>query len=187
MARRPLTIRAQDVPTRESAARGAKMPGIALAAGLAAGLGGCGAPPPPPVPPTVVNLTLTTTADANPTPDNHGAPLALRVYQLGSAANFNAAEFFPLYNDDATALKTDLVVRENFLLAPGATKTETIMPLDTVKSIAVFGAYRDFQHAIWRAAADIAPHKTTNLTVTAGHDGITLKAETAAPPAKPGS
>jgi type VI secretion system protein VasD len=152
---------------------------------LTAALAGC-SPPPPPVPPTVVNLTLVTTADANPTTDNHGAPLSLRVYQLAGAANFKAAEFFPLFNADAATLKSDLSHRDDFLLPPGQTKTVEIDPNDTVKAIAVFAAYRDFQHAMWRASADIPAHKTTNITVTAGHDGLTLKAETLPSP-KPAS
>ena len=153
--------------------------------GLAACLAGCGSPPPPP-PPTVVNLTLVTTADANPTTDNAGAPLALRVYQLASAANFTAAEFFPLYNTDAAALKADLIHRDDFLLPPGQTKTQELTLTDPVKAVGIFAGYRDFQHATWRASADIPAHKTTNITVTAGHDGVALKSETLPAP-KPGS
>ncbi len=160
-------------------------PLAAGALGLAAWLSGCSAPPPPP-PPTVVNLTLITAADANPTPDNQGAPVALRVYQLGAAANFNAAEFFPLYNADAATLKSDLIHRDDFLLPPGQTKTLELTLTDPVKAIAVFAGYRDFQHAMWRAATDVPAHKTTNITVTAGHDGLTLKADTLPPP-QPGS
>jgi type VI secretion system protein VasD len=159
-------------------------PLVAGVFGVAACLSGCAAPPPPP-PPTVVNLTLITTADANPTPDGKGAPLVLRVYQLASSANFNAAEFYPLYQTDGAALKTDMLHRDDFLLPPGQTKTQELTLTDPVKSIAVFGAYRDFQHATWRVAADVPAHKTTNITVTAGHDGVTLKAET--PPPKPAS
>ncbi len=161
------------------------MKGSAAALILAAAvLFGCAAPPPPP-PPTVVNLTLVTTADNNPTTDNQGAPLALRVYQLGTAANFNAAEFFPLYNTDTAVLKADLVKREDFLLPPSTTKTETIMPADTVKSIGIFGAYRDIGTTAWRVSADIKPNVTTNITVTAGHDGLAIKTETAS--SKPAS
>jgi len=147
-------------------------------AGLLAlsGLQSC-ASPPPPQPPTVVNISITTTADDNPTVDNQGAPLALRVYQLAGTANFSAAEFFPLFNDDASTLKTDLVHRDDFLLAPHASKTLTLMPKDNVASIGVFGAYRAFQTSAWRASVDVAPHKTTNVTVTAGHDGLVLKSE----------
>jgi type VI secretion system protein VasD len=142
-------------------------------------LTGCGAPPPPP--PTVVNVTITATSDNNPSVDNKGAPLALRVYQLAGTANFKGAEFFPLYNEDAAVLKADLLHRDDLLLAPGASKSETIMPKDNVTSIGVFGAYRGFQTAVWRVSFDVAPHKTTNVTVTAGHDGLVLKTDTTAP------
>jgi type VI secretion system VasD/TssJ family lipoprotein len=113
--------------------------------------------------------------------DNKGAPLALRVYQLAGTANFKGAEFFPLYNEDAAVLKADLLHRDDLLLAPGASKSETIMPKDNVTSIGVFGAYRGFQTAVWRVSFDVAPHKTTNVTVTAGHDGLVLKTDTTAP------
>lgn len=156
---------------------------IAGLTGLAS-LAGCSSPPPPP-PPTVVNLSMSATNDVNPTVDNVGAPIALRIYQLSSTANFNAAEFFPLYNADAATLKTDLVHREDFLLAPGATHTETIKPDASVKAIAIFAAYRDFQHAAWRATADIEPNKTNCITLTAGRAGLTLTTTTT--PAKPAS
>ncbi len=152
------------------------MAGLVLLAALA----GCAAPPPPP-PPTVVNITMTAATNANPTAAGQGAPVALRIYQLGSKAGFNGAEFFPLYNTDAATLGTDLVKRDDFILAPGQTQTTTLTPRDDVTAIGVFAGYRDFQHATWRATADIPPHRTTKLTITAGHDGITIKAET--PPA----
>ena len=158
-----------------------------LVAGVVAlaGVASCSAPPPPPLPPTVVNLTLTTTPDVNPTIDNVGAPLSLRVYQLTAAANFNAAEFFPLYNADAATLKTDIVHRQDFLLAPATTQTIAIKPDASVKTIGIFAAYRNFQTAIWRASVDLEPNKINTITLTAGHDGVTLKTTTAlpAPPA----
>ncbi|HBK07809.1 MAG TPA: type VI secretion system lipoprotein TssJ [Acetobacteraceae bacterium] len=143
-------------------------------------LTGCGGAPSA-SPPTVVNLTIEATPDNNLTVDNKGAPLAIRVYQLAGAAGFNAAEFFPLYNDDDATLKTDLVHRDDFLLAPGASKSETIMPKDNVASIGVFGAYRGFQTAVWRVSFDVVPHKTIKVTVTAGHDGLVLKTDATGP------
>jgi len=144
---------------------------VAVAA-LLATLAGCAPPPPPP--PTVVNLTVKTTNDVNPSAANVPSPLALRVYQLTSAANFNAAEFFALYNADAATLKTDLVHRDDLLLPPGQTKTETLKPDPTVKTIAVFAAYQNFQSAVWRVSTDIEPNKTTNISLTAGPTGLTL-------------
>jgi type VI secretion system protein VasD len=151
-----------------------------LALGLLAALVGCAAPPPPPPPPTTVVLTLTATATANPDPAGQGAPVVIRVYQLASSAAFGNAEFFDLYNQDAATLKTDLVKRDDVVLAPGQSKTVTLTPTDQVKSIGVFAGYRDYSHATWRAAADVPPHKSTKLTVTAGKTGIAI-APTAGP------
>jgi type VI secretion system protein VasD len=160
--------------------------GMSLSTSLmAAALAGCAGPPPPP-PPTVVNITLKADASVNPTPQGQGAPVSMRIYQLGSAVNFGSAEFFPLYKDDATILKTDLIKREDLTLAPGQTKTDKLTPDSPVKAIGFFAGYRDFQQADWRGSAEIPPHQTTNITVTAGRSGITVKAETL-PPSKPGS
>lgn len=151
---------------------------------LIAGLAGCTPPPPPP--PTVVDVTLSATADVNPTTGGQGAPVVVRVYQLGSSAGFENAEFYQLFNQDQAFLKTDLVKRDDFLLAPGQTKTTSLTPTDQVKALGVFAGYRDFQHATWRATMAIPPHVTTKVTITAGHDGITIKSEPGAP-AKAGS
>jgi type VI secretion system protein VasD len=147
----------------------------------AAGLAGCSSPPPPP-PPTVVNLTLKALGGVNPGPDGQAAPVSVRVYQLETAAGFNIAEFFPLYNTDATVLGQDLVKREEFVLAPGATKSETIMPKDQVKSLGFFAGFRSFQSLTWRGSADVPPNKTTNVTVTVGPKGVDVQAAPAPPP-----
>ncbi len=144
--------------------------GLAIAALLA--LSSCGPPPPPP--PTVVNAQVTAGADVNATPDGKGAPIAIRVYQLGSKAGFEGAEFFRLYNADAATLGADLVKKEEFVLTPGGSKTLSLSPADTVKAIGVFGAYREFQTVIWRATVDVAPNKTVNLLVTADKAGIKI-------------
>lgn len=155
-----------------------------LRAAVLGSLAACaGPPPPPPLPPTVVALTLTATADANPTESGQGAPVVVRVYQLASASGFGNAEFFQLFNKDADFLKSDLVKRDEFILAPGQTKTATLTPTDAVKAIGVFAAYRDFQGATWRGTANVPPNQTTRVTVTAGARGITVTSEQAPPPA----
>jgi type VI secretion system protein VasD len=165
--------------------RATNLASLCLAA--ATTLAGCGAPPPPPPPPTVVNLTLKTLPGVNPGPDGQAAPVSVRVYQLETAAGFNNAEFFPLYNTDAAVLGQDLVKREEFVLAPATAKTETIMPKDQVKSLGVFAGFRAFQNLPWRGSADIPPNKTTNVTVTVGPAGVAVTAAPAPPPSKPAS
>ena len=144
-----------------------------LALGMLAVVVGCSAPPPPP-PPTVVALTLTAAANANPDPAGQGSPVVVRVYQLASTAAFSNAEFFDLFNQDAATLKSDLIKRDDIVLAPGQTKTTTLMPTDQVKAIGIFAGYRDYAHAVWRGSIEVPPHKTTKATITAGPAGIVM-------------
>ncbi|MEJ0046390.1 MAG: type VI secretion system lipoprotein TssJ [Rhodospirillales bacterium] len=159
---------------------------LASLCAAAALLAGCSSPPPPP-PPTVLNLTMKAASGVNPGPDGQPAPVVLRVYQLETAAGFNNAEFFPLYNTDSTVLGQDLVKREDVVLAPGATVSKTIMPKDQVKALGLFAGFRDFQHLTWRGSTDVAANKTTNVTVTVGPAGVAVEAAPAPPPAKPAS
>jgi len=147
----------------------------AAALALLAGITGCSSPPPPP--PTVVNLTVSASPGVNPTAAGQAAPIVVRVYQLGSTTGFEQAEFFQLFNQDQAFLKTDLIKRDDFLLTPGQTKTATLTPTDQVKALGVLAAYRDFQHATWRATVPIPPHQTTSVTVTAGPDAVMVKAQ----------
>ena len=113
-----------------------------LALGLLSGLAACAPAPPPP---TVVNLTLIATSDVNATPGGQGAPLVVRVYQLSSDAAFSGAEFFQLFNQDAATLKSDMVKKDEYILAPGQTRTATLNPNATVTEIGIFAAYRGFR------------------------------------------
>jgi type VI secretion system protein VasD len=154
--------------------------GAVVGSGLLAALAGCSPPPPPP--PTVVNLTMTASADVNPSTSGQPSPVQLVVYQLGADGGFNGAEFFQLFNKDQATLGPDMVKREPFILAPGASKTTTLMPTDQVKSLGVFAAFQNYQSVPWRGAVAIPPHQTTNVTVAASKAGLTVTAA----PAKPG-
>ncbi|HSU05904.1 MAG TPA: type VI secretion system lipoprotein TssJ [Acetobacteraceae bacterium] len=143
---------------------------------LLTGFAGCSAPPPPP---TEVDLSLSASADVNPTASGEAAPIVVRVYQLASTSGFEGAEFFQLFNQDQAVLKTDLVKKDEFVLAPGQKKTTTLMPTDQVTALGILAAYRDFQHEKWRATVPVPAHKTTVVTATIGHDGVVAKAEPA--------
>jgi len=126
----------------------------------------------------VVKLTLTATKDVNPTATGEASPIAVRVYQLESTSALENAEFFPLFNDDKTALNTTLVKRDDYVLVPGATKTVTLKPNDQVTDLGIFAAYQNFQQAKWRTEVSVPAHKTTTVTVTLAKDGTTTKAGT---------
>jgi len=155
-----------------------------LVLGLLGGLAGCTPPPPPP--PTVVTLNLVADKDVNSTPGGAGAPLVTRIYQLSSDAAFSTAEFFQLFNQDQATLKTDLVKKDEYILAPGQTKTATLNPTDMVTTIGIFAAYQNFQTVTWRAVVEVAPHKTTTINLEAGAKGLVVKTDPVSA-LKPGS
>lgn len=126
-------------------------------------------------------MTLIAAPDANPTPDGQGAPVVVRIYQLGSTAAFNSAEFFPLYHQDSTTLGPDLIKKDEVLLTPGTSKPFSYQPPETVHAIGIFAAYADFQHVTWRADTVVMPHQTTTVTVTAGSAGLTLTTKSGTP------
>lgn len=149
----------------------------AVAALAMTALGAGCSPPPPPPPPTVVNLTLVAAPDVNPTPSGAGAPIALRVYQLGSVNAFNGAEFFQLFNQDQATLGADLVKRDDLIVPPGGKSALSLTPMDPVKAVGVFATYRDYAGSVWRVSAPVVPHATNEITVTAGRTGLSIAAK----------
>ena len=135
----------------------------------------------PPSPPTIVKVQTSAALEVNLTPDGQGAPIATRVYQLGSKSVFDGAEFFSLLKTDTAALGPDLIKKDEFLLIPGGSKSITLTPTDAVHAVGVFAAFRDFQNVKWRASADIPAHQTTTLLVTMDHDGVKLVAKSVKP------
>jgi type VI secretion system protein VasD len=140
-----------------------RRPAAALAAALL--LAACASPPPKPA---SVTGTIQASAEVNPSASNRPSPLLVRIYELKSAASFNAADFMSLYQRDQAQLAADMIAKEEYVLAPGETKTfaKTLAP-DT-RFIGVVAAYRDVEHAKWRSVVPVQPNQPQKLTVKAG-------------------
>jgi type VI secretion system VasD/TssJ family lipoprotein len=98
------------------------------ALGVALLLSACAAKPPPK--PASVTGTVEASAQVNPSASKRPSPLLIRIYELKSAATFNAADFMSLYQRDQAELGGDLLAKEEFVLNPGETKTfaKTLAP-----------------------------------------------------------
>ncbi len=145
--------------------RGIKVTLLGLASLAYAALSGCGGAAAPP-PPTVAALTMTAAVDANPDASGNGAPVTVRVYQLAGTAAFDQADFFQLYNNDQAVLGADLLGRDEVTIAPGGTQQLVKELRPGVAAIGVVAAFRDIQHANWRATAVPPTNKTTPISVT---------------------
>ncbi|KQP23553.1 type VI secretion system lipoprotein TssJ [Pseudorhodoferax sp. Leaf267] len=141
---------------------------------LAAIFAGCGAPK---VPPTTVAGTVAASAGVNPTVSGRPSPVQLRVYELKTATAFSAADFVSLYQRDQAELGADLVAREEMTLAPGESRALSRTLAPETRFIGVFAAYRDVEHARWRAVLPVRAGQAHRLTVRA--DALVLAAEMA--------
>jgi type VI secretion system protein VasD len=138
-------------------------PRLAVAVGVALALLACAGPPKP----AQVAGTIEASAQVNPGTSKRPSPLLLRVYELKSAAGFNSADFMSLYQRDRAELGADLLGKEEFVLAPGESKTfAKTLALET-RFLGVVAAYRDVEHAKWRSIVAVQAGQMHKLVIRA--------------------
>lgn len=141
-----------------------------------------GMPPPPPstggiFKPSIASVggDIVAAADLNPSGSGRPSPLPLRIYELRAATAFTKADFLPLYQAELQAMGDELLVREEIVLAPGEMRTmQRVLNPDT-RFIGVFGAYRSFERATWRAIAPVQPGKKHQLQIRADSLAISIR------------
>ena len=138
----------------------------------AAAAGAAPAPAAQVLAPTVLAGSISAAANLNPSVSQRPSPLLVRLYELRTSTAFGKADFTSLHQSDVATLGTELVVRDEFMLMPGESRTyqRTLAP-DT-RFIGVFGVYRDIERAVWRASAAVQPGRKQNVVIRA--DGLVL-------------
>ncbi|MBI5718665.1 MAG: type VI secretion system lipoprotein TssJ [Burkholderiales bacterium] len=138
-------------------------------------------PPPPPPPPTQVRAqpvplsgTVSASADLNPSATQRPSPLVLRIYELRSDTAFGKADFIALYQSEQSTIGADLVLKDEFMLMPGESRPyQRTLSIET-RYLAVFGAYRNIERAVWRAIAAVPPGKSLKLAIRAESQALSL-------------
>jgi type VI secretion system protein VasD len=159
---------------------------LALTLGVLA-VAACAKPPAPPPPPVVseIQLQVLAGADVNPDARRRASPVTVRIYALKSAAPFEAADFFSLFDKDTATLGGELVQREEFLMRPGDQKALPLKFGPEVKAIGVMVAYRDLERARWREVHAIDIGKAVELKVRLNGSQIALEKKLLPPPPLP--
>lgn len=148
---------------------------VAAAAVSLLGLAGCGGQPPKPEPdPTIVQLDLLADPSANADARGRGTPVVVRYYLLQSAAAFEGADFFSLFERDEALLASAKVQREQVTLTPGQKYTTELRPRENANFLGVFVAYREVNRTRWRATARIPQNKTSKYIIRVGRDGVSI-------------
>lgn len=138
-------------------------------------------PPPPPPPPTQVRPqpvpvkgSISAAADLNPSATQRPSPLVLRIYELRSDTAFSKADFIALYQAEQATVGPDLVLKDEFVVSPGENRPyERTLSIET-RYLAVFGAYRNVERAVWRAITAVPPGKALKLAIRADSQALTL-------------
>jgi type VI secretion system protein VasD len=113
--------------------------------------------------PGTVDLTISAADDINPDAAGRASPVVLRIYQLAAGTQFQAADFFQLFEKETPTLGADLVGREEVTVQPGSTRKMAITLKPNAQTIGIAASFRDIDRAAWRAAIDVPPNKTTKL------------------------
>ena len=121
----------------------------------------CSSPPPP----AVLTLTIIAGADQNPNPEGRPTPAAVRLYQLAATAKFERADVFALTDQEQQTLGQESLGSEEFVLAPGETRTVTRELKKGTQFVGIAVLFRDIDHARWRAVAPVAASGPSRLTL----------------------
>lgn len=155
--------------------RGALWP-LAAAACAALMLAGCASVGPAPKNDTV-KVSISADDDVNPTADGRPSSLVLRVYQLKADTRFLAADFFDLIGKEEEVLAGDVLLSQEFNLAPGESQELEMEISAEATLLGVVAAYRDIRNAQWRVVQG-APKKGLKNLIR--KDAVTIHAERAA-------
>ncbi len=128
---------------------------------------------------TTLAATVTANANANPDSRKRPSPVVVRVYELKSAAVFEASDFVTLFEKDQAVLGAEMVAREEFVLRPGENRALNKKLTPEVKFIGIVAGFRDLERARWQALVPVAAGKKNVLAVTL--DGITVQAKRTSP------
>ncbi|MEO6563753.1 MAG: type VI secretion system lipoprotein TssJ [Nitrosospira sp.] len=116
-------------------------------------LGGCASAPKP----TIVKISLHAQPSINPDSNGRASPVVVKLYELKSAAAFDASDFFSIFDSEQKTLGAELLNSEVLQLRPGG-NLEFDRPLNTdTRYLAAVAAFRDLEHSQWRATLALPP------------------------------
>ncbi len=150
-------------------------------------LTGCATGPAPSLP-TELSVSVVATARANPDTRGRPSPVVVRIYELKTPAQFNAADFFSLNDKEQATLGAELLHREELVVSPGEIKQLKRKIAADARALGVVVAYRDLERSVWRATHALeAPKeagriftgkgKNERLLIDVGERAVAIRAE----------
>lgn len=125
--------------------------------------------------PPELEATLEASKKLNPDAHDRPSPLVVRLYELTDLTEFNAAEFYSLYENDKDLLAKAIRGRHEMMLLPGEQKEfKREFNMET-RYLGVMAAYRDLEKAVWRASVETPVDETTYVRITFGPNSVAIE------------
>jgi type VI secretion system protein VasD len=140
-----------------------RLTGTLLACLATLALHGCGSSP------TRVEADIVASTDVN-----RGRPIVVRLYELKTTGSFEGSDFYSLYDREAATLGGDLMAREELNLSPGQRQRVERATAPDTQYVGVVAAYRDIDHARWRASYPLRPNTTNKIKIKLGPDNVSI-------------
>ena len=125
--------------------------------------------------PTQVNITISTAGNLNPNAEGRSSPLVLRVYQLKSASGFQKMDFMTMFENDASALGSALLKRDDIFLTTNEARTFTFEAEVDTTAIGLMAVFSRYEQSQWKGVRGIRPHSVNQITVTIGDTTLTAQ------------
>lgn len=125
--------------------------------------------------PVTVKLTIEAGSDINPDPRGRPSPVALKLFELKSAANFENADFFSLFDHERETLGPELVARDELVLKPGDRVTQERKVAPEVRFIGVLVGFRDLERSQWRLSVPMEVARRQPLLIQLDAARVTFK------------
>ena len=135
----------------------------------------CAQEPEPPMP---VNKTLSVQAGPNVNQYNNAAnPIVVRLYQLSSRSEFEAASFWDIFNDTGPDLAGVVLDKRSLSpLYPGETRLVAFDLDPDVFFLGAFAEFADFNTQQFRAAVPIDAERLDNgVTISVTSSGVSIQ------------
>ena len=132
-------------------------------------LAGCAKPEKPPL---KLNLEIAASGDLNPGPDGQPLPVVLRLYQLKQPGGFMGADFYSLFDKEASVLGADLLAREEITLRPGQVLHLQRPQEPAASYVGVLAAYRALERSRWRAGQGLQSGVDNRIGIQVSADRI---------------
>jgi type VI secretion system protein VasD len=129
----------------------------------------CGSAAPP-----LLQGSIKANQGTNPDRNGRSSPIVVRIYELRSAAAFNGAEFFSLFDRESETLGSDLVGREEYTVSPAETRPYKRQLQPDTKFIGVVAAFRDLENSRWRDIAAVPAGRESTIAIGVDARALTV-------------